>query len=136
MQGIRRFRPLSDGGVRLELSATTNSPLAIDVEESTESRIQRLITENPVVIFSRSSCCMCHAMKQLLSAIGVHPTVIELDDDEIAALPAAPDGGNGGAPVVFIGGSRVGGLENLVALHLSEKLGSKLEEAGVLQVAS
>ncbi|KAI8530919.1 hypothetical protein RHMOL_Rhmol11G0097400 [Rhododendron molle] len=136
MQGVRRFRPLSDGGVRLELSPTTASPLAIDVEESTETRIQRLISENPVVIFSRPSCCMCHVMKRLLSTIGVHPTVIELDDHEIPALPSSSDGdssSSAGAPAVFIGGSRVGGLENLVALHLTGHLRAMLVEAGALE---
>lgn len=136
MQGVRRFRPLSDGGVRLELSTTTASPLAIDVEESTETRIQRLISENPVVIFSRPSCCMCHVMKHLLSTIGVHPTVIELDDNEIPALPSSSadgDSSSAGAPAVFIGGSRVGGLENLVALHLTGHLRAKLVEAGALE---
>ncbi|XP_059274887.1 glutaredoxin-C6 [Lycium ferocissimum] len=124
-----------DGGVRLELTPTTNSPLAIDVAESTEMRIQRLISENPVVIFTRSSCCMCHVMKKLLSAIGVHPTVIELEEDEIAALPAGDDvipGGSGEAPAVFIGGARVGGLESLVALHLSGRLVPRLVEVGVI----
>ncbi|KAL6985539.1 Glutaredoxin-C6 [Sarracenia purpurea var. burkii] len=135
MQGFRGSRPLSDGGVRLELSPTTTSPLAIDVEESAETRIQRLISENPVIIFSRSSCCMCHVMKRLLSSIGVHPTVIELDDDEIPALHSA-DGStaNDGAPAVFIGGTRVGGLESLVALHLSGHLVPKLVQAGALGV--
>ncbi|KAF7127147.1 hypothetical protein RHSIM_Rhsim11G0043200 [Rhododendron simsii] len=137
MQGVRRFHPLSDGGVRLELSPTTSSPLAIDVEESTETRIQRLISESPVVIFSRPACCMCHVMKRLLSTIGVHPTVIELDDHEIPALPSSSSSADGdssaGAPAVFIGGSRVGGLENLVALHLTGHLRAKLVEAGALE---
>lgn len=124
-----------DGGVRLELTPTTNSPLAIDVGESTEMRIQRLIAENPVVIFTRSSCCMCHVMKKLLCAIGVHPTVIELEEDEIAALPSGDDEvipGAGDAPAVFIGGTRVGGLESLVALHLSGRLVPRLVEVGVI----
>ncbi|KAE9445817.1 hypothetical protein C3L33_22282, partial [Rhododendron williamsianum] len=114
MQGVRRFRPLSDGGVRLELSTTTASPLAIDP----------------------TSCCMCHVMKRLLSTIGVHPTVIELDDNEIPALPSSSadgDSSSAGAPAVFIGGSRVGGLENLVALHLTGHLRAKLVEAGALE---
>ncbi|PSS01255.1 Glutaredoxin-C6 like [Actinidia chinensis var. chinensis] len=136
MQGVRRCRPLSEGGIRLELSPTT-SPLAIDVEETTETRIQRLISENPVVIFSRSSCCMCHVMKHLLTSINVHPTVIQLDDHEIPALTAAGDGGvssvGDSAPAVFIGGERVGGPESLVALHLSGHLVPKLIEAGALR---
>ncbi|KAK9273494.1 hypothetical protein L1049_018304 [Liquidambar formosana] len=137
MQGVRSYP-------RLELTPTTTSPLAIDVSESTEMRIQRLISENPVIIFSRSSCFMCPVMKNLLSTIGVHPTVIELEEDEIGALPPADDTSSdgststspfpgGGAPVMFIGGTYVGGLKSLMALHLSGHLKSKLEEVGALR---
>ncbi|KAK6912831.1 Glutaredoxin [Dillenia turbinata] len=142
MQGIRSFNnTFSDGGVRLELTPTTTSPLAIEVGESVESRIKRLISENPVVIFTRStSCCMCHVMKRLLSTIGVHPTVIELeDDDEISALQgydtsssSSSSAASTSSPVVFIGAARVGGLENLVALHLSNHLVPMLTQAGAL----
>jgi glutaredoxin 3 len=147
MQGLRRYGLLGDcGGVRLELTPSTTSPLAIDVAESTEMRIQRLISENPVIVFSRSSCCMCHVMKRLLSAIGVHPTVIELEEDEITALTgrngdeesssssaAAVLRGASGSPALYIGGVCVGGLESLVALHLSNNLVPKLVEAGALR---
>ncbi|KAK2970454.1 hypothetical protein RJ640_003663 [Escallonia rubra] len=134
MQGLRRYGPFTDGGVRLELTPSTASPLAIDDEESTEMRIQRLISENPVIIFSRPACCMCHVMKRLLSSIGVHPTVIEMEEDEIGALAtAAEDGGGAAAPAVFIGGTRVGGLESLVALHLSGDLVPRLVEVGALR---
>ncbi|GAA0147813.1 hypothetical protein Leryth_023526 [Lithospermum erythrorhizon] len=129
MQDVRRH-----GGFRLELTPTTTSPLSIDVMESTEMRIQRLIMENPLIIFSKSSCCMCHVMKRLLATIGVHPTVIELDDDEIGeANMAGEGGGGGGPPAVFIGGTRVGGLESLVALHLSNQLVPRLVEVGALR---
>ncbi|KAL7164578.1 hypothetical protein ACSBR2_040473 [Camellia fascicularis] len=126
---------LSDGGVRLELMQTTTSPLAIDVSETAETRIRRLISENPVIIFSKSSCYMCHVMRLLLSGIGVHPTVIELDDDdEISAVPSDDDddGGGAAAPALFIGGTRVGGLERLNALHVSGHLVPKLVEVGAL----
>lgn len=78
---------------------------------------------------------MCHVMKRLLSTIGVHPTVIELEEDEIGALAAEDndDASSGSpAPAVFIGGTRVGGLESLVALHLSGHLVPKLVEVGAL----
>ncbi|KAL0447387.1 UNVERIFIED_CONTAM: Glutaredoxin-C6 [Sesamum latifolium] len=113
MQGLRRYGPLADGGVRLELTPTAASPLAIDVAESAETRIQRLISENPVIIFSRSSCCMCHVMKRLLSTIGVHPTVIELEEDEMTALKARNVNDNSGgasvSPALYIGAACVGG---------------------------
>ncbi|KAF8036088.1 hypothetical protein BT93_C1934 [Corymbia citriodora subsp. variegata] len=140
MQGL-----CSDDVVRLDLAtpsaaSASASSLSIDEAESAETRIQRLISEHPVIIFSRSSCCMCHVMRKLLASIGVNPTVIELDDDEIAAIPtpaAAADapgwrGGPSPPPAVFIGGSWVGGLEALVALHLSGHLVPRLAEVGVL----
>ncbi|TKY74900.1 Glutaredoxin-C6 protein [Spatholobus suberectus] len=116
---------------QLEVSAITmsnSSSLSMDLDESTESRIQRLISEHPVIIFTRSSCCMCHVMKKLLATIGVHPTVIELDDHEIPALPLSDTT----APAAFIGGTCIGGLESLVALHVSGHLIPKLVEVGAL----
>ncbi|TYJ02308.1 hypothetical protein E1A91_A13G218800v1 [Gossypium mustelinum] len=124
-------------------AALTSAALSFDEEESMEARIRRLISEHPVIIFSRSSCCMCHVMKKLLVTIGVHPTVIQLDDHEIASLPLPPlppppTTGHGGissrnpVPAMFIGGSCVGGLESLVALHLSGHLIPKLIEVGAL----
>ena len=142
MQGLRRR--CSDDVDLLDLSSPPNSSssssLSIDEAESTETRIRRLISEHPVIIFSRSSCCMCHVMKKLLATIGVHPTVIELDDHEIYALPPAAEDGSSStssiAPAVFIGGTCVGGLESLVALHLSGHLVPKLVELGVLAFSS
>ncbi|XP_062160246.1 glutaredoxin-C6 isoform X1 [Alnus glutinosa] len=140
MQGLRRC---SNEVVRLDLSpptTTSSSSLSIDVAESAEARIRRLISEHPVIIFSRPSCCMCHVMKKLLSTLRVHPTVIELDDNEIAALPSATldsdtdSSPSNPAPAVFIGGTCVGGLESLVALHLSGHLVPKLVEVGALWV--
>uniref|UniRef100_A0A2N9HI16 Glutaredoxin domain-containing protein n=1 Tax=Fagus sylvatica TaxID=28930 RepID=A0A2N9HI16_FAGSY len=141
MQGLRRC---SNDMMRLDLtpsatpssvnaaSSSSSSSLSIDVAESAEARIRRLISEHPVIIFSRSSCCMCHVMKKLLATIGVHPTVIELDDHEIAALPSESSTPRNPAPSVFIGGTCVGGLESLVALHLSGHLVQKLTEVGAL----
>ncbi|KAK7351279.1 hypothetical protein VNO77_10600 [Canavalia gladiata] len=112
-------------------SSSSSSSLSMELDESFETRIQRLISEHPVIIFTRSSCCMCHVMKKLLATIGVHPTVIELDDHEINALPLSD---NARAPTAFIGGTCIGGLESLVALHVSGHLIPKLVEVGALWV--
>ncbi|GLT85554.1 hypothetical protein SLE2022_037420 [Rubroshorea leprosula] len=142
MQGLRSC---SNNAVRFDLAppsttttttmSATSGCLSIDEDESAETRIQRLISEHPVIIFSRSSCCMCHVMKKLLATIGVQPTVIELDDNEIASLPSPPaqeslSSSRNPAPAVFIGGTCIGGLESLVALHLSGHLVPKLAEVG------
>ncbi|EXB66850.1 hypothetical protein L484_019488 [Morus notabilis] len=114
IQGLRRC---SEDVVQLDLGGPTSASLSIDDEESAEARIQRLISEHPVIIFSRNSCCMCHVMKKLLATIGVHPTVIELDDHEIPFLPTTttttadhPSSASAAAvspPSVFIGGARL-----------------------------
>uniref|UniRef100_A0A0D3F5K8 Glutaredoxin domain-containing protein n=1 Tax=Oryza barthii TaxID=65489 RepID=A0A0D3F5K8_9ORYZ len=49
--------------------------------ESAVARVERLASESAVVVFSVSSCCMCHAVKRLFCGMGVHPTVHELDLD-------------------------------------------------------
>ncbi|CAN1786335.1 GRXC6 [Linum perenne] len=143
MQGLELC---SNDDVRLHLtppppSTTTSSSsasLSIDAVESAEDRIQRLISENPVIIFSRSSCSMCHVMKKLLATIGVNPTVIEFQEsaaeDYSSPLPAKHASRNQMAPAVFIGGTCVGGLESLVGLHLSGHLVPKLVEVGALWV--
>lgn len=86
---------------------------------------------------------MCHVMKTLFATIGVHPTVIELDDHEISALPLVDHDESARAdsprnpvpaPAVFIGGTCVGGLESLVALHIGGHLVPKLVEIGALWV--
>ncbi|KAK1430844.1 hypothetical protein QVD17_13889 [Tagetes erecta] len=114
--------------------------LAINVSESTHTTIQRLISENPVLIFTRPSCYMCDVTKRLFYSIGVYPTVIELDDGEIEDLvlfhrqsDIVLDSEDDVAPAVFIGGFCVGGLENVVALHLSGHLVARLVEIGVVQ---
>ncbi|CAN6865528.1 unnamed protein product [Brassica oleracea var. botrytis] len=135
MQGLWNF-PNDDVSVDLTgpptappplSSSTASTSLSFDEEETSESKIERLISEHPVLIFTRSSsCCMCHVMKKLLSTVGVHPTVIEVDEEEIACLAVQT------APVLFIGGACVGGFESLVALHLSGHLVSRLVEVGAL----
>ncbi|KAJ1282173.1 hypothetical protein BS78_03G030600 [Paspalum vaginatum] len=106
-------------------------------EEAPAARVGRLVRESPVVIFARRGCYMAHVMKRLLAAVGAHATVIELDAaagagaaEELAA--AAEAGGHGAVPALFVGGAPVGGLEGLMALHLSGRLVPRLREAGAL----
>ncbi|CAN8256580.1 unnamed protein product [Cochlearia groenlandica] len=128
------MRGLHNDTVSLDLTIPSQPPqvssstsLSFDVEETSKSKIERLISEHPVIIFTRSSsCCMCHVMKKLLSTVGVNPTVIEIDDGEIACLAVET------SPVVFIGGGCVGGFESLVALHLSGHLVTRLVQVGAL----
>ena len=45
-------------------------------------RVTKLASQRAVVIFSMSSCCMCHTVTRLFRELGVNPTVVELDEDQ------------------------------------------------------
>ncbi|KAL9421124.1 hypothetical protein AB3S75_038648 [Citrus x aurantiifolia] len=121
MQGGSRSRP---GG---------NMP-----REEPMEKVARVASESAVVIFSLSSCCMCHAVKRLFCGMGVNPTVYELDHDPrgadiervlmrlLANSSAVP------VPVVFIGGKLIGAMDRVMASHINGTLVPLLKEAGAL----
>ncbi|KAF8686735.1 hypothetical protein HU200_043573 [Digitaria exilis] len=113
------------------------------VAESAVAQVERLASESAVVVFSVSSCCMCHAVKRLFCGMGVHPAVHELDLDprgrELERALARLLGGYGLAagaspvvPVVFIGGKLVGAMDRVMAAHINGSLVPLLKEAGAL----
>ncbi|URE30341.1 Glutaredoxin [Musa troglodytarum] len=76
---------------------------------------------------------MCHVARRLLLGLGVNPTVCEFGDE------AAGEAAGGGdvrrlamLPVVFVGGRLLGGLDRLVAVHITGELVPILKEAGAL----
>ncbi|XP_042970135.1 monothiol glutaredoxin-S2-like [Carya illinoinensis] len=87
-----------------------------------------MTSERPVVIFSRSSCCMCHTMKELfITKYGV--TVHEVDEiprgrgieQALLRLGCSPT-----MPAAFIVGELVGGANRVMSLHLNGSLKSML----------
>ncbi|KAI3977209.1 hypothetical protein MKX01_035939 [Papaver californicum] len=114
---------------------TTTAPSAFEV-------IERVASENAVVIFSMSNCCMCHAIKRLLCGMGVNPTVYELDGDSISGkqieialmrlLSASGCSSNSAVPVVFIGGKLIGAMDRVMASHINGSLVPLLKDAGAL----
>ncbi|KAL5214003.1 hypothetical protein ABZP36_003155 [Zizania latifolia] len=118
------------------------APAVSAAVETAAERVERLASESAVVVFSVSSCCMCHAVKRLFCGMGVHPTVHELDLDprgrelERALARLVGGGGVGGVapvvPVVFIGGKLVGAMDRVMAAHINGSLVPLLKEAGAL----
>ncbi|XP_065876035.1 glutaredoxin-C5-like [Euphorbia lathyris] len=113
------------------------SPVMIRSGTDPLERVIKLASESAVVIFSLSSCCMCHAVKRLFCGMGVNPTVYELDQD--------PKGGemervlmrlvgsySGPVPVVFIGGKLIGGMDRVMGSHINGSLVPLLKDAGAL----
>ncbi|KAJ8749605.1 hypothetical protein K2173_026254 [Erythroxylum novogranatense] len=89
-----------------------------------------LASTKRVVIFSKSSCCLCYAVKILFQEIGVEPLVHDIDRD--------PDGRemekaivrlgcNAPVPAVFIGGKLMGSTNEVMSLHLSGTLNQMLK---------
>lgn len=100
-------------------------------------RVMQLVSERAVVVFTLSSCCMCHTVTRLMADLGVNALVHELDSDprgkdmERALLKML--GGRGPAvPAVFIGGKLVGGTNRVMSLHLAGELVPMLKSAGAL----
>ncbi|WOG83378.1 hypothetical protein DCAR_0102553 [Daucus carota subsp. sativus] len=99
--------------------------------------VTKMVSQRPVVIFSKTSCCISHTVKSLLQDFGVSPVVYELDeiprgrDIEVAL---ARLGHNPVVPAVFIGGELVGGANEVMSLHLQRNLRPMLTRAGAMWV--
>ncbi|XP_038990313.1 glutaredoxin-C1-like [Phoenix dactylifera] len=99
-------------------------------------RVRSLASQRAVVIFSKSSCCMSHAVKRLFCELGVNPAVYELDEvrggKEMERALVQLLGRSPPVPAVFIGGNLVGSTDSIMSLHLGGNLVSLLRDAGAL----
>ncbi|KAE8716198.1 Monothiol glutaredoxin-S3 [Hibiscus syriacus] len=102
-----------------------------------------IVSENAVIVFSRKGCCMSHVVRRLLLALGVNPAVFEIDETDesgvVNELGMVFDQGKHGKegqtvqfPAVFIGGRLFGGLDRVMATHISGELVPVLKDAGAL----
>ncbi|KAE8716456.1 zinc finger protein MAGPIE-like [Hibiscus syriacus] len=100
-----------------------------------------IVSENAVIVLARKGCCMSHVVRRLLQALGVNPAVHEINEvDEAGVLneleAICKDNGNDRKmvqlPVVFIGGRLYGGLDKVMATHISGELIPVLKDAGAL----
>ncbi|KAK1666316.1 hypothetical protein QYE76_054475 [Lolium multiflorum] len=142
--------PYSGGGVRPYLRPAETAAVAVAVktetmaeaapasraEEEDEAAVERAVSESPVVVVGRRACCLSHVVKQLLQGLGVNPAVHEVADEAaLAGLVSSAAGGGGEAaalPAVFVGGKLLGGLDRLMAVHISGELVPILKKAGAL----
>lgn len=100
-------------------------------------RVTQMASQRPVVIFAKSSCDMCYSVQALLAELGVHPEVHEVDaipkgreiEQALSRLGRSPS-----VPAVFIGGELVGGVSEVMSLHLKRSLIPLLRTAGALWV--
>lgn len=95
-------------------------------------KISELASKKAAVIFTKSSCCMCHSIKTLFYELGASPAIHEIDSDvngrELErALRAL--GCNPSVPAVFIGGAFVGSARDVISLHVDGSLKQMLIDA-------
>ncbi|KAJ8749660.1 hypothetical protein K2173_026309 [Erythroxylum novogranatense] len=98
-------------------------------------RVRDLASKNAAVIFTKSSCCMCHSIKRLFYDLGASPAIHEVDRDANgremeSALRSL--GYNPTVPAVFIGGRYVGSAKDVLSLHLDGTLKQMLKDANAI----
>mmetsp|Transcript_24339 Transcript_24339/g.57300 ORF Transcript_24339/g.57300 Transcript_24339/m.57300 type:complete len:234 (-) Transcript_24339:2220-2921(-) len=105
--------------------------------EAVNARIDGFVSENPVAMFSFTSCPFCRRAKDLLDEKGVKYEVLELDEmegnagNEIRANLGRKTGRTS-VPSIFIGGNYIGGCNDgpgLLPLEESGELDLLLREA-------
>ncbi|KAF1816685.1 glutaredoxin domain-containing protein [Eremomyces bilateralis CBS 781.70] len=98
-----------------------------------KTKVQGIVDENPVAVFSKSYCPFCKATKALLSELGAKYYAIELDQvDDGAAIQDALANltGQRTVPNVFIGQQHIGGNSDVQAKK--SELPTLLKEAGAV----
>ncbi len=82
----------------------------------------------PVEIYTTPLCGYCHAAKRLLTQKGVAYTEIDVSrDPALRSAMVQRAGGRRTVPQIFIGGTHVGGCDDLHALDGAGKLDPLLE---------
>ncbi|XP_062105917.1 glutaredoxin-C9-like [Humulus lupulus] len=134
----------SNDGVNVNSSGSSSSKGVLTFRRSVVdvNALNGLVTDNAVMVFVRRGCCMGHVVKHLLLGHGVNPAVYEVDEAEevglVKELETIAAGDSGKAlppaqfPAVFIGGKFFGGLDRVMAAHISGELVPLLKEAGAL----
>ncbi|KAL4563408.1 hypothetical protein LXL04_027449 [Taraxacum kok-saghyz] len=99
--------------------------------------VKALIAENPVVVFSKTSCCISHSIISLIRKFGANPIIYELDElvngdgieETLLELGCSPS-----VPAVFIGKKLIGGANEIYSLNLESNLKPLLIKANALWV--
>ncbi|KAK1422698.1 hypothetical protein QVD17_17984 [Tagetes erecta] len=106
------------------------------MQTPTPTKVHELVAENTVIVFGQRGCCMCYVMKLLLLGLGVNPAIFGLDDGDVEdvsnELLKISGESSVELPVVFVGGKLFGGLERLMAMHITGELVPILKEAKAL----
>ncbi|KAI3678754.1 hypothetical protein L6452_38057 [Arctium lappa] len=98
-----------------------------------EETVKKTVTDNPVVVYSKTWCSYSSEVKSLFNRLGVQPHVIELDQmgaqgPQLQKVLERLTGQHT-VPNVFIGGKHIGGCSETVKLHRKGELEALLTDA-------
>ncbi|OIS97320.1 PREDICTED: glutaredoxin-C9-like [Nicotiana attenuata] len=110
------------------------------LNQESKGDVKNMIKENAVIVFGRRGCCMSHVIQRLLHFLGVNPVIYDIEEkyENEVVVELEDIGGvdrkDGGLqlPAVFIGGELFGGLDRIMAAHISGELTPVLKQAGAL----
>ncbi|GAV83375.1 Glutaredoxin domain-containing protein, partial [Cephalotus follicularis] len=92
-------------------------------------RVREMASKKAAVIFTKSSCFMCHSIKTLFYELGASPAIHEIDQDREIEWALRGLGCNPSVPAVFIGGKFVGSAKDVISLHVDGSLRQMLIDA-------
>ncbi|KAK0720256.1 putative glutaredoxin [Lasiosphaeris hirsuta] len=101
------------------------------MSDAAQLKVQQLIDDNAVVVFSKSYCPYCNNSKRLLDSFDAKYASYELNQEsDGAALQEAllKITGQRTVPNIFIGKKHIGGNSDFEAVVKSGKDGKKIEE--------
>ncbi|KAJ0588044.1 putative thioredoxin-disulfide reductase [Helianthus annuus] len=91
--------------------------------------VNALASQSDVVVFTKSTCIMCHSIKALFYYFGASPAVYEVDNDVDLEFSLRRLGSNTAFPTVFVGGKYLGSTKEVISQHIDGTLKRKLIEA-------
>ncbi|KAH7665995.1 Glutaredoxin and related proteins protein [Dioscorea alata] len=102
-----------------------------------------IVEGSMVVIVGRRGCHMNFVAQRLLERLKAYPTMYEVSEEFVARMTLMHNLGRTLRgdyktlvaplfPAIFIGGKLVGGLDQLIAIHVTGKLIPMLKEAGAI----
>ncbi|XP_035189248.1 glutaredoxin 2 [Oxyura jamaicensis] len=114
------------GAAGLRRGMGNRQPVSVALSSTdAANQIQEIISENCVVIFSKTTCFYCNKAKKLFEHMNVNYTAVELDLNEngsqIQDVLEQMTGGRT-VPRVFVNGTFVGGATDTQRLHEEGKL--------------
>ncbi|CAN4103274.1 unnamed protein product [Withania somnifera] len=129
------------GGVHRVSTSNSLSYVKVSKDE-----LKKVVKDNAVIVVGRRGCCMSHVVKRLLQCLGANPATYEIEEEDekevvkeleniIDVAGVGDDRKEAGKlqfPAVFVGGELYGGLDRIMAAHITGELTPVLKKAGAL----